>query len=210
MNSVAAENSPKRGLPMGIDKLFSTPWQTTIHTETVGVETRGKDAAEWESLKRSSTCPNFATATRDCFKIQIIRVRPSMPPVSPISFRPCAAGAERGRGGGSGERRSSEFNFSCFLGERGPPRAKESIFAGQYLELYSYQPRGQSCPLDISKSRAGSNNRIFYATSTVNYRTAFCLYGGRSTLRSASDRGNRTSLHKAAGLSALINLTFDM
>lgn len=58
---------------------------------------------------------------------------------------------------------------------------KESIFAGQWPELYSYRgvfPAG----LNISKSRAIGNNRIFHATSTLNYRAAFRFYGPRSTL----------------------------
>lgn len=36
--------------------------------------------------------------------------------------------------------------------------------------------------LNISKSRAIGNNRIFHATSALNYRAAFRFYGPRSTL----------------------------
>ena len=84
---------------------------------------------------------------------------------------------------------AGRFNFSTFCqGRTYGTRACEGInfcgtMPGNYI--HTYGSVALIAGLNISKSRAIGNNRIFYATS--NYRRCFpCFYGSRSILRSAS------------------------
>ena len=75
------------------------------------------------------------------------------------------------------------YAFRSSLSGRRGRRTREGInFCGTMAGIIFIPRRVFPAGLNISKSRAIGNNRIFHATSALNYRAAFRFYGPRSTL----------------------------